>query len=223
MTSIAGTTATAITNGAATSVSSESLISSDFDTWLNLMTAQLQNQDPFDPVDSTAYTAQLAQFSSVEQQVKTNDLLSELISTTTSSDLATMAEWVGKEVKVAASATYDGTPMTIFTTSNPTAGSAELVVRDRYGSEVKRLPVSTGTDEVQWNGTDNSGKAVARESYSFEVENFNATGQSLGTNPAEIYAQVREVQRSGDQFLLILPDGKTVTAGDVSAVRIAEG
>ena len=61
-----------------TTASTRSQISSDFDTFLKMLTAQMQNQDPFNPIDSTDYATQLATFSGVEQQTRTNDLLTNL-------------------------------------------------------------------------------------------------------------------------------------------------
>lgn len=58
--------------------SSSGALTSDFDTFLRMLTVQMQNQDPLDPVDSADYAVQLATFSGVEQQVRTNELLTEL-------------------------------------------------------------------------------------------------------------------------------------------------
>ncbi|MEM1422077.1 MAG: flagellar hook capping FlgD N-terminal domain-containing protein, partial [Pseudomonadota bacterium] len=62
-------------------------ITSDFDMFLQLLTAQLENQDPLDPADPTEFVAQLATFSSVEQQISTNDKLDQLIESFTAQDL----------------------------------------------------------------------------------------------------------------------------------------
>ncbi|NDR57890.1 flagellar hook capping FlgD N-terminal domain-containing protein [Aliiruegeria sabulilitoris] len=219
MTSVSAATQTGAVSTTSSALTSESLTSQDMDTWLTLMTAQLQNQDPFDPVDSTEYTAQLAQFSAVEQQVETNDLLSELISVFTSSDLATMAEWVGKEVRVAAPVEYEGDPITITTQSEPTASYAEMVVQDAYGNEVTRYVVASGNDEVTWDGTNDSGQQVSGGSYNFRVESYDSNGELLSTRDAETYVEVIEVQRQDDGYALILPDGTAISADDVSAVR----
>lgn len=219
MTTVTSSTEASLTNSVQSNVSSESLISSDFDTWLNLMTAQLQNQDPFDPVDSTAYTAQLAQFSAVEQQVQTNDLLSELISVSTSSDMASMAEWVGKEVRVAAEAEFNGDPVSVMAITDDVASSAQLVVRDQYGAEINRFAAGIGETEINWNGTNSSGQTVSYGTYSFEVESYDSYGELIGVNDAEIYTEVLEVQRVGDQYALILPGGTAVGTASVSAIR----
>ena len=73
------------------------ILSSDFDVFLQMLTAQARYQDPLEPVDSSEYASQLAQFSMVEQQVLTNDLVENLMSALTSSETGNMAQWIGME------------------------------------------------------------------------------------------------------------------------------
>ncbi|MFD1807768.1 flagellar hook capping FlgD N-terminal domain-containing protein [Gemmobacter lanyuensis] len=90
--------ATAATPQAAATRSRGSL-TSDFDTFLTLMTTQLQHQDPLKPVDSTEYLSQLASFSTVEQQSYTNNLLETLIASFGGMGLSQAAAWVGREAR----------------------------------------------------------------------------------------------------------------------------
>lgn len=87
---ISQTTSTPANTIAATGQQTDGIIS-DFDTFLRMLTVQMQNQDPLNPVDSTDYATQLATFSQVEQAVLTNDLLKSLTTQLTSSGLADMA------------------------------------------------------------------------------------------------------------------------------------
>ena len=68
----------------ANSMQSAASLSSNFDTFLTILTAQIQNQDPLEPMDSTQFTDQLVQFSGVEQQIRVNTQLETLISATNS-------------------------------------------------------------------------------------------------------------------------------------------
>jgi flagellar basal-body rod modification protein FlgD len=219
MTSVTSSTETMLTGTNTSSVSSETLISSDFDTWMTLLTAQLQNQDPFNPVDSTEYTAQLAQFSSVEQQVRTNDLLENLVTASNAADMATMANWIGKEVRVESDAAFDGDPITLHVSPDPTATSSQLVVRNSNGQEINRLAVAS--DEVVWNGRDADGKTAPVGTYSFEVESFDVNGDPTVTSAAQAYANVLEVQMADGALNLLLAGGLTVKATDVTSVRAA--
>ncbi|MEO0916622.1 MAG: flagellar hook capping FlgD N-terminal domain-containing protein, partial [Pseudomonadota bacterium] len=101
------------TTASNTNASSTSVISSDFDTFLQMLTAQMQYQDPLNPIESTDFATQLATFSNVEQAVLTNDLLKDLTAQMNSSGLADMAAWVGKEARAAAPAFFDGEPLTL--------------------------------------------------------------------------------------------------------------
>ena len=60
------------------SADQSSVLSSDFETFIRMLTTQAKYQDPLEPIDSSEYAAQLAQFSMVEQQVKSNDILAQL-------------------------------------------------------------------------------------------------------------------------------------------------
>ena len=72
---------------------------SDFETFLQMLTAQARYQDPLEPLDSSQYASQLAQFSMVEQQVLTNDTLVQLTGQTGAANLAALAGWVGMEAR----------------------------------------------------------------------------------------------------------------------------
>ena len=76
-------------------------VTSDFEMFLRMMTTQMTNQDPLDPVDSADYAVQLATFSSVEQQVLTNDLLRLVSGQLGMSSMAQLAGWVGQDARAA--------------------------------------------------------------------------------------------------------------------------
>ncbi len=107
---------------APSSTSSSSSLSTDFETFLVMLTAQMENQDPLNPLDSQDFATQLATFSGVEQQVKTNDLLSALNSQLLTSGMGDMASWVGMEARMATPAYFDGSPVEIV--ANPIASTS---------------------------------------------------------------------------------------------------
>ncbi len=80
------------------------LLSSDFQTFLKMLTTQARNQDPLNPMDSSDYAQQLATFSGVEQQVRTNTLLESLAAQLGGGGLTQYASWVGMEARVTARA-----------------------------------------------------------------------------------------------------------------------
>ena len=84
----------------------EATITADFESFLQLLTAQMRNQDPLSPIDSTQFVEQLASFSAVEQQVQTNSLLEGLVGSLTESDLSDASQWVGRVVETASPSSY---------------------------------------------------------------------------------------------------------------------
>ncbi len=196
-----------------------SVISSDFDTFLRMMTAQIQNQDPLNPIDSADYAVQLATFSNVEQQVQTNELLTALSAQLASQGMADMAGWVGKEARTVAPAPWDGTtPVTLSPNPLAVADRVELVVRDRWGTEVQRQVIPVGTDAIQWTGAAEGETPLPTGLYSFELVNYSGD-DLLAQEPVEIYATVEEIQSINGQTVLSLAGGTLVPATAVTALR----
>ncbi len=209
-------TTTPVASKAASGKTSE--ISSDFETFLRMLTVQMQNQDPLNPVDSTDYAVQLATFSGVEQAVLTNDLLKSLTSQMNSSGLAGMANWVGKEARAAAPAYFDGNPITITPNPSVIADRAEVVIRNENGTEVQRLDIPVTSDPVQWAGVSEGGFPFDNGLYSFEVLSI-ANDEVIAQSPVEIYSKVTEVRSEGDATVLILEGGAAVPSDQVTALR----
>jgi len=149
--------AAAQAQAAAASASDQSVISSDFNTFLKMLTAQIQNQDPLDPMSSQDFSTQLATFSGVEQQVKTNDLLASLGQQMGIMGMAQLASWIGLDARAAAPTYFDGSPISISPNPAATADKAVLVVRDGDGNEVQRHEFTPSTDEIQWAGVKDNG------------------------------------------------------------------
>ena len=87
---------------AAASAGAPTMISSDFQTFLRMMTAQMQNQDPLNPMEASDFAVQLATFSGVEQQVRSNDLLAGLSDQMSLMGVSQLAGWVGMEARTGA-------------------------------------------------------------------------------------------------------------------------
>ncbi len=200
------------------SETSTSAITSDFDTFLQMLTAQMKYQDPLNPVDSADYATQLATFSGVEQAVLTNDLLKELTAQMNSSGLADMAAWVGKEARAAAPAYFDGQPVTLAPNPPVLADSAEIIVRNATGTEVQRFDVPITADPIEWAGVGPGGAPFPAGQYSFELIS-TAEGEVLTQDPVEVYSTVTEVRAQDGQTILILKGGAAIAADQVSALR----
>jgi len=178
----------------------------------------MENQDPLDPTDSSEYAMQLATFSSVEQQVLTNDLLASLTSQITTSGLSQMADWVGNEARAAMPAYFSGTPITIAPNPAAAADYVELVVYDADGNEVERTEIPVSADPVEWAGTSADGSPLANGLYQFNIESYS-NDELILESISDVYATVTEVRsQTGDVYLMMAGD-VSILASEVNAVR----
>ena len=202
--------------------SASTQITSDFEMFLTMMTAQIQYQDPLNPVDSTDYSTQLATFSGVEQAVLTNDLLKSLTTQMGAGSLIDMAGLVGKEVRSSAPALFDGQPITLLPNPTSFADSAEVIVRDDAGLEVQRLPIAPTAETFDWAGVDADGSPMPTGLYSFEVVSTSG-GVVISQKLAEMYGTVNEVRLDNGQTTLVLSGGAAIPTDAVTAVREGGG
>lgn len=211
--------ATAATGTGTTTVPApSSIVSSDFETFLKMLTAQAKYQDPLEPIDSSEYASQLAQFSMVEQQVLGNDLLTALTGQIGASNMGQMAGWIGMEARTTAPVQFSGSPLTVAPRPLAGADEVDLIVFDASGEEVDRHSLPISSDLVEWAGVSNSGQPFDTGLYSFAVES-RANGEVLLNEPAETYSRVTEVRNEGSSTLLVLAGGSLVDATAVSALR----
>lgn len=194
-------------------------LSSDFETFLRMLTAQMENQDPLNPLQSSDFAVQLATFSGVEQQVRTNDLLQGLAGSLGGTAIAQFADWIGKEVRSPAPTDFSGAPITVETPALPDAESAELLVRDQSGRIVDRRAIATDGGPVTWDGISQTGDLFLSGLYSFTVEG-RSDGEVVDERPAETYGIVHEARLGAAGGVeLVLEGGGTVAPDNVSALR----
>lgn len=162
------------------------MLASNFETFLTLLTAQLKNQDPLSPVDSNQFTAQLTQMAGVEQQLLTNDLLKGLLAAQGGTGLASAATYIGKEATAAWSATKftDGKATWSYELAT-NAASATLQVLDGSGKVVWSGPApdrTTGLHDFTWDGVATSGNNGQNgQVYSLRVVAADAAGGAVGS------------------------------------------
>jgi flagellar basal-body rod modification protein FlgD len=198
--------------------STAATVSSDFEVFLKMLTAQMKYQDPLNPVDSTDYATQLATFSGVEQAVLTNDLLKALTMQMTVGGLSDLASWVGREARSTAPAYFDGQPIEIFPQALGASDTKEIIVRDARGVEVQRMPYTSTSESVRWAGVLPNGAPMQQGLYSFQVVG-KANGVVTGQAGVDVYSKVNEVRIEGGQTMLILQGGASIPSSKVTALR----
>jgi flagellar basal-body rod modification protein FlgD len=191
---------------------------SDFNTFLRMLTTQMQNQDPLNPLESTDFAVQLATFSGVEQQVQTNQLLAGLAGQFSLMGMAQLSGWVGQDARTTADVWYDGSPVQLTPQPAPAADNLVLTVRDSSGRLVSREAVPLDSRNYAWLGADAAGDPLPPGRYQLRLES-RLGEEVLRTDPIPAYAPIQEARREGDQITLILKGGIAVAANDVTALR----
>ena len=194
-------------------------ISSDFDTFLKMLTAQMQNQDPLNPIESADYATQLATFSGVEQQMLTNDLLTSLGGQMAVLGMSQLAGWVGQEARANAPVWMDGDPVTMQLSPAIGADRAVLVVRNASGALVSREDVPITPGLYDWLGGDAAGDPLPEGRYTLSLESFS--GETLlGESPVESYARIIEARNGPSGATLVLEGGVEVPSSFITALRV---
>ncbi len=213
-----GTAAAASSKSTATADTTAGAVTGDFQTFLTLLTTQMKNQDPLKPMDSTEFVSQLASFSAVEQQIRSNDRLDDILGVLSGGTPAGLAEWIGKEVQAAAKADYTGDPVEVGVTPVAEADRAQLVVKNDFDQVVAHRTVEPGATSVTWDGLDDLGNALAEGRYGFSLESYK--GDSLLDSQAgKVFTKVREVRMVDGAPTLVVEDGSQVALDAIGALR----
>ena len=135
-------------------------ISSDFETFVRMLTTQLRNQDPLNPMQSTDFAVQLATFAGVEQQTQTNTLLRDLNGAFGVGSIGALAGWIGMEARMSGPLHFTGTSLELFADPAPGADRNVLIVSDSEGREVGRSDVRVEGGRFVWSGQTSAGQAL---------------------------------------------------------------
>jgi len=204
---IAGAADVATTSAAATS---RTRLSDNYDTFLVLLTAQLQNQDPLAPMDSTQFTQQLVQYSQVEQQIRTNEQLEGLVGQYQAASAGAALSYLGKDAIIEADETYLAGGAANWAYRLPEAASSiTITVKDPSGRTIYEdtsVPSGAGEHLFTWDGTKTNGETAPDGVYSISIAATNAEGASI--RPAiTVRETIMGVDFTGDVPVVITPSG----------------
>jgi flagellar basal-body rod modification protein FlgD len=211
---------TAATTGGLMSVGSSSLTREDF---LMLLVTQLQSQDPLNPQDSTEFTAQLAQFSALEQQMNSNELLMQLMSLEAAVANTNSASFIGRNVTAYSEeiGVHEGNISQVQVNLLSGADDVTITIRDGSGATVRVIEMGSldsGMHDIEWDGTDMVGNPVSDGSYTFSVE-ATANGEAVETEPI-VFGLVEGVEFDTNGTFLII-NGERVALANIIAVESA--
>jgi flagellar basal-body rod modification protein FlgD len=185
MTTVSSTTSTNPSSAAqAANTASTQQIAGNFDTFLQLLTTQLQNQDPLDPMDTSQYTEQLVEFASVEQQINENTNLQTLISLQQTSESTQAMQLIGSTVTVnsttgtLSNATGQAASWSL---NSPSPGTGAVTITSSNGQVAftGTTSLSSGNQTYTWNGVGNNGVTWPDGTYTLSVSATSATGSAL--------------------------------------------
>ncbi|MFA5072278.1 MAG: flagellar hook capping FlgD N-terminal domain-containing protein [Nitrospirota bacterium] len=211
---------TTVANGTTAATSSGSADSMGKNDFLKLFIAQLQNQNPLNPIDSTGFTSQLAQFSSLEQLTNINTALSNLTSNQNYSQNALAAGLIGKTVVASGNQTTLNGTASINCSLAEDAADVTVTITDASGKKVREVSLGqqkAGSVSYRWDGTDAQGIAQPNGSYTFTVKAVDATGKSVDVTTL-MEGAVLGVTFQNNVTYLVLNNGCMVSLSDIKAI-----
>jgi flagellar basal-body rod modification protein FlgD len=195
-----------------------STIAGNFTTFLTLLTTQLKNQNPLDPLDTNQFTQQLVQFAQVEQQLKSNDQLSTLVSLEKSAQATTALAYVGQTVAVDGQTAKLANNQAGWTFNVPKPISATVTIKSATGQTVytSNYTMQPGAQNFVWDGKDNNGVKWPDGNYTLSVTGKDASGQTVSVS-TEVQGQVDSVDLTQNPPVLAI-GGQTFTLDKIKRV-----
>jgi flagellar basal-body rod modification protein FlgD len=213
-------TATPSTTASSSSptVADKSLIAGNFQTFLTLLTTQLKNQNPLEPLDTNQFTQQLVQFAQVEQQLRQNDQLATLVSLEKTAQATTALAYVGQTVAV------DGTTAALthgqatWSFQVPKPASATVTITNATGQSVYTggFTMNAGTQNFTWDGRGNNGVQWPDGKYTISVTAKDASGQTVAI-PSEVQGVVDSIDLTQTPAVLSI-GGQTFTLDKIKRI-----
>lgn len=198
-------------------------LAQDFDTFLSLLTTQLQYQDPLDPLDSNEFTQQLVSFTGVEQQISANKNLEKLIEQIAAQDISSSVAYIGKDIIAHSNKAFlNEGAATWGYYLDAQADTVSLTVKDSHGATVLKTTGDNqaGDHDFAWNGRDEYGSQLPDGYYTLEIEAKTAGGTEIKT---ETYVRglVEGVERIGGENLLSV-NGLLMPVDNIQAIVMPE-
>jgi flagellar basal-body rod modification protein FlgD len=177
-------TSSSTTSTTSSTTSPTATIAGNFDTFLQLLTTQLQNQNPLDPLDTNQFTAQLVQFASVEQQINMNTQLTTLISLQKATQTTSAMSFLGATATVDGSTTNLANGMATWSFSADKPATATVNITNSTGQLVYTgtYPMNAGAQSFSWDGRSNNGTLNPDGAYTMSITAKDATGTTVAVS-----------------------------------------
>ena len=206
-------------SAAATNAMASQQIAGNFQSFLQLLTTQLQNQNPLDPLDTNQFTQQLVEFAGVQQQLNTNDSLATLVSLNKTSEATAALNYVGKTAVVSGSTAALTNSEATWQVSVPTASTLTINIANSTGQTVftGSYNATAGNNQpFTWNGQGTDGTQYPDGNYT-----MTATGKDAGGNTVAITTAIEGTVNSVDLTQsppLVSIGGQTYTVSQIQSI-----
>ncbi len=202
--------------------SSTSSTDLDKDDFLKLFVAQLENQDPLNPMEDQETLAQLAQFSSLEQLANLNTQMASIAEVMKSQSFQNATNYIGKSVLAGGNgiALSGGTATTVTYTLPSDAKQVSANIVDKDGNIIETVSLgekSSGEYDFTWNGKAYSGSTMADGQYTVEFTATDSEGASVLVS-TQVAGKVESVSMENGSVVLELEDGRTIALSDVYTI-----
>ncbi|PIQ96919.1 MAG: flagellar hook capping protein [Nitrospinae bacterium CG11_big_fil_rev_8_21_14_0_20_56_8] len=203
-----------------TNPASKQLGKNDF---LRLLIAQLTTQDPLNPLEGQEFTAQLAQFSSLEQMTQVNTNLEEIQKFNLALSNQSSINLIGKNVDLPGNSfNYTaGTSKSMNFQLGEDSSAVQVDIFDPTGQKVKTIALtdgSAGNHQVEWNGLDNAGQQAPSGAYTFQVTAENAAGNAVSVQTFSSGIVTDVLFESGQAFAVV--NGQKMPVQQISRVSL---
>ena len=186
--------------------------------FLKMLTVQLQNQDPLNPMDNAAMTAQLAALNQVDGINKLNTSVNSLVAQMQSANFMNLASSVGKTALSAGSKAYfTGAPVSMAAKLEESTSSLKALIRDNNGQIVNQFDfgaTAAGVTDFIWDGANDAGQQVAQGMYTLELTATDSQGK-LSYPDSYVGAMVASIGQDGSDLKVGLSDGRNILSTDI--------
>jgi flagellar basal-body rod modification protein FlgD len=194
-------------------------IAGNFQSFLQLLTTQLQNQNPLDPLDTNQFTQQLVEFAGVQQQLNTNDSLATLVSLQQSTQATEALSYVGKTATVSGNTATMTNSEAVWALSVPSASTVDVSIASSTGQTAftGTYNVAAGNNQpFEWNGQGSDGTQWPDGNYTLTATAKDSAGNTVGVTTS-VGGVVSAVDLTQSPPLLTI-GGQTYTLSQIQSI-----
>jgi len=212
---------------AATEQSAKTDLIGNYDTFLKILTTQIKNQDPTEPMDASEFTNQLVQYSAVEQQINTNEKLDVILQNMNSNGITPLLGYVGQYTEVATEnkmVVQGGTGLLAYNLPS-NVSSVSLAIQDSSGKTVATIegPTEQGLNRIAWDGQQSNGVTATDGVYKFVLTAKNGSGETVDIDDVRAIGQITGVETGSSGEISLKIGDLTVDDEDIKSVFASIG